>query len=413
MLAVLFTRPAAGQVSYTVRFRMEKDQHVAGEPVFCRFTVENTGTKTFRFAYRFPARVVHADLEGEPGFSVKDENGRNVADPMPRPCGGAKGSVVYGSVTLPPGQVHAERWLLNQWAQLTRPGRYRVRAQRRLPLLPAEEPESEDAGKPLAFALALNELTFELVPGTEEKLREQLDPYLRRASESNGSGVAEALLVLATLPRPFMLAPLARLAAAPADERRWDRHMALEGLARLGTPQAWSVIEDLARGRKPASVPAEISTPDAALRRAAIQLMAQRGEAGFLPTILAISRNSPDDLRGDAIRALGQFKDPRATQALFEYLRSPRPPDRVSAVLGLRNLGVRDVVPALLAMFNDPDAQVRQVTHFALLSLTGQDFKLSAGAGKEELARVAAEWKAWWQNNAGFTPLVPPPCRDW
>lgn len=404
---------AAGQAGYVVRFAMEKERYVAGEPVFCRFTIENTGATTLRFAYRFPTRVVHADLEGEPDFSVKDETGRGVPDPMPRPCGGAQGSVVYGSVTLPPGQVHTERWLLNQWARLTRPGNYSVRAERRLPLLAAGEPEGEEPPKPLAFALALNELRFELAAGKDEEVRELLAPYVRRTNEGNGPGVAEALMVLATLPRPFMLEPLARLAAAPADERRWDRQMALEGLARLGTPQAWKVIEQFARGRKPASAPAEASAPDLALRRAAIQLMAQRGDPACFSTLLEIAGSAPDDLRGDAIRALGQFKDPRAGQALFEYLRSPRAPDRVSAVLGLRNLGVRDVVPALLAMFNDPDPQVRQVTHFALLSLTGQKIELSADAGKEELARVAARWKAWWQDNAGFTPLVPPPCRDW
>lgn len=405
---------AGAQIRYVVRFAIEKDRFVVGEPVFCRFTVENTGSKTFRFSYRFPTRVVHADLESEPDFALMDERGGKVPDPMPRPCGGGKGSVVYGSVTLPPGQAHSERWLLNQWARLTRPGRFEVRARRRLALLPVEGEGDEGAAKPLAFALAVNELKFELESGAEDQVRDLLAPFVLRARERKGPELAEAVLVLATLPRPYFLETLAALAAAPAEERRWERQIALEGLARLGTPEAWQVVEELARGLKPSLRGADSSTPDKISRSLAIQFLAQKGDAAFLPTLLEIAHTAPDELRGETIRALGQFEHPRASQALFDFLRSPRASERSNAVLGLRNLGVRDVVPALLAMLNDSDAQVRQVAHFALRSLTGQRFELSSSAGKAETAGVADQWRTWWKDHAAkFTPVRSPPCRDW
>jgi hypothetical protein len=322
--------------------------------------------------------------------------------------------VVYGSVTLPPGQVHSERWLLNQWARLTRPGRFEVRARRRLPLLPVDGAGDEGTAKPLAFALAVNELKFELESGTEDQIRDLLAPYVLRAGERKGPDLAEAVLVLGTLPRPYFLETIAAVVAAPAEERRWDRQMALEGLARLGTPESWQVVEELARGLKAASAGVNSSAPDKTLRSAAIQFLAQRGDATSLPTILEIANSATDELRGEAIRALGQFEHPRASQALFEFLRSPRASDRLNAALGLRNLGVRDVVPALLAMLNDSDAQVRQVAHFALRSLTGQRFELSPSAGKAEIAGVANQWRTWWKDHAAkFTPVRSPPCRDW
>jgi HEAT repeat protein len=120
------------------------------------------------------------------------------------------------------------------------------------------------------------------------------------------------------------------------------------------------------------------------------------------------------ELRGDVLQTLGFFDDPRGSQVLFEKLRAPKAFDRVNAILGLRNRESKDVVPALLAMLNDPDAPVRQVAHFALQRLTGQRFALSARASRAESARVAARWRSWWrEKGASFVPVSPPPCRDW
>src|SRR2546426_6822370 len=70
--------------------------------------------------------------------------------------------------------------------------------------------------------------------------------------------------------------------------------------------------------------------------------------------------------------------------------------------------------PALLAMLQDPEPQVRQVAHFALESLTGMKFKLPFRASRQDSARVSAEWHAWWrEKGANFTPLHQPPCPDW
>src|ERR1039457_1013086 len=108
--------PALAQVDYSVHFEMEKPQYLQGEPIFCRFVIRNTGTKVFAFRYRTPSRGVGTDDDQEPRFRVTDPRGPRLPDPGRRPCGSPQGTAVYGSVTLPPGQVHTERWLLNQWA---------------------------------------------------------------------------------------------------------------------------------------------------------------------------------------------------------------------------------------------------------------------------------------------------------
>lgn len=342
---------------------------------------------------------------------MTDETGGGVSDPAPRPCGGARGSTVYGSVTLPPGQEHSERWLLNQWARFVRPGRYRVRAERRLPLSAAKSAPSESSQPPLAYALAINELSFEVTPATEQDLQAVFQPYVKVLEDRAARNPAEAVLVVTTLPQPFLLEKLVAMATAPARESRWDRQQALEGLARLGTRAAWEAILRIARG-EPGQRGA--ASENSALRAYAILLLGQKSDVAFLPALLEMASTAPNELRGDVLRALGSFNDPRASQILFERLHSSVTNDRVNAILGLKNLESKNAIPALLAMLNDPDAQVRQVAHFALQSLTGQRFKLSRSASRSESARMAARWHAWWRERGATSVIVrQPPCQDW
>jgi len=413
---IILAVPRAGvaQVSYIARFTLERQTFLFGEPIFCTFTIQNTGSDVISFSYRPPFRVLNPELESEPRFSVRDDAGRPVDDPAPRPCGGAKGSAVYGSVRLPAGQTHTERWLLNQWARFPRPGRYAVRAERRLPLFALDSTRQNFSDRPAAFALAINELTLELTGATEAQREASFEPYFRIFDKPGSPAFPEAALTVTTLPRPFMLDKLVKLTGVAAQARQWDRGQALEGLARLGTPAAWEAILKIALGEGgPTSTPADASKDDA-LRAYAILLLGEKGDAAFLAPLLELLSQGPQDLRGEILRALGLFHLPRANQVLFEKLRSPDGSDRVSAILGLRNLESKDSIPALIAMLNDSDAQVRQVAHFALQRLTGQTITLSPQASAAEAGRVAGEWHAWWREHGGsFVPVHQPPCHDW
>lgn len=404
------------QASYVSRFTLEKKTYLVGEPIFCTFSIQNTGTQPFAFTYRNPTRIVNPELESEPRFSVEDAAGRRVEDPAPRRCGGAKGTAVYGSVTLPPGQIHTQRWLLNQWARFSRPGTYRIRAERRLPLHSVDATQPQFDEPPVAFAAALNDLTLEISSSNEEQLRRVFEPYEKAVREPEGQRFAEAVHAVITLPQPFLLNELKLLVAASPEERRWQRDQALEGLARLGSPSAWDVILKVALGSNGADKPSaeERSARADPLRAYAILLLAEKGDARFLLPILDLLPRAPGTMRGEILRALGFFRDSRANQVLFENLHSPHIDDRVNAVLGLRNLQSKDVIPALIAALQDPQAQVRQVANFALQNLTGQEFALSSSASAAESKRVAGRWRAWWQKQGpDFAPVSQPPCRDW
>jgi hypothetical protein len=408
--------PAHAQVNYSVRFEMEKPQYLLGEPIFCRFVIRNTGSGVFAFRYRTPSRNLANDNDQEPHFAVTDLRGRRLPDPAPRPCGSPQGTAVYGSVTLPPGQVHTERWLLNQWARFDAPGTFSVHAERRLALLAPGPQVGTFAGKPLAYSLAIDELSVQVAHSTAAQVADAFRPYLAALDDPKNPNPAEAVLVLTSLPQPFFLDKLVAMANA-GTENRWDRRDVLDGLARLNTPASWEEILNLFRGAVKAASSASHNRAERAaspLRSYALLLLAEKADPAFIPAMLEVLATSAEPLRGDILRALGFFHDARAYQPLFDNLHSAQVTDRMNAILGLKNLGGKEVVPALMAALNDPAAQVREVANFALEGLTGHKVAESANHSHEESQRVASNWHAWWREHAAsFSPPTPTPCHDW
>jgi len=400
---------ALAQLSYVARFELEKPQYMAGEPIFCKFVLRNTGNRVLAFRYRSPSRVLIHDAEQEPDFRVTDARGQRLPDPAPQPCGGTQGTVVYGFVALPPGQTQSERWLLNQWARFHGPGSFRVRAERRLALFETDPKTGKFAERPAAFASALDELDFKLEASTPARLRAAFAPYLAQIQDAKERDPAEAVMVVTTLPQPFLLAPLVAM-TKPAKPQRWDRREALTGMARLGTPPAWQEIVKVARGAAPESGSA--NSRDDSLRSYAVLLLAEKADPAFLPVLLGMLDRSTEPVRGDVLHALGFFSGTGASQALFDHLHSPQVADRMNSILGLRNLGTRETVPALLAMLRDAEPQVRGVANFALESVTGH--KEGSATSPEEASRLADRWHDWWREHGGnFSPARPTACHDW
>lgn len=404
------------QVSYSVSVEMEKPKCFQGEPIFCRFVIQNTGRTVFAFRYRTPTRGLTKDYDQEPRFVVTNSRGQRLPDPGPRPCGSPLGTAVYGSVTLPPGQVHTERWLLNQWAQFTAPGRYHVRAERRLALLQPDSLTQTFAKKPAAFAMAIDELSVQVVPSTPAEVEEAFHPYLAAIEDPKASDSAEAVVVLTSMPQPFFFRQLVAMANAGKPDR-WDRRDVLNGLARLNTPASWAAILDLFHGANRAVTSGDkegTETVADPLRSYALLLLAEKGDPAFIPTFVDMLATSVDPTRGDILRALGFFHDARTYQLLFDNLHSTRVTDRMNSILGLKTVGTKEVIPALLAALNDPEPQVRQVASFALEGLTGHRVATSANPPREESGRAANDWHAWWLDHAGsFSPPPPSPCHDW
>jgi len=408
--------PALAQADYTVRFEMEKPRYLLGEPIFCRFIIRNSGTKVFAFRYRTPTRALGTDYDQEPRFQVTDLHGRPLSDPGRKPCGNPQGTVVYGSVTLPPGQVHTERWLLNQWAVFTEPGHYHVRAERRLALRAPGAQAGDLSEKALAFALAIDEIGFDVVPSTRVQIEAAYQPYLAAVKNPKEPNPEEAVVVLTSLPQPFFLDQLSPM-ASPGKPDRWDRRDVLDGLARMNTSASWAEI--LKRFRDPNSSPVHVNEDGGGqaedpLSSYALLLLAEKSDPAFIPPFLDMLTKSAEPMRGDVLRSLGFFHDPRASEALFENLHSPQVTDRMNAILGLKTFGGKEVIPALIAALDDPELQVRQVANFALEGLSGHKVSDEPPVAAPDVQRLAEGWHEWWLRSASaYSPPKPAPCHDW
>ncbi len=395
--------PARAQIAYRVHFKLEKQATLAGEPVFCDFVIRNAGPTPFIFSYRFPSRAENPNLESEPNFTITDARGKTLPDPQPHFCGGAKGNVVYGTASLAPGGVHTERWLLTEWASFTRPGIYHVRAERHLPLYALKPGAALFSGPPAAYALALDNLTLRIEPPNPQALLRIFEPYLKALRGPAGPHQSEAMLVISAAPHSFALGALAEFAESPA-KRGPLRHEALQGLARIGGPDAWRAILRVAEGQGAAHEAGKKSS--AGPQAFAILLLGESRDARFVPPLVEMLPHASAETRGEILQTLGDFGDPRAAKALIHYLHSPNALDRESAILGLKNTGRRDAIPPLLAMLNDPNPQVRAIANFALDKLTGHQGSSSSPQ--------AMHWQAWWRSHdSSFEPQSPAPCRDW
>jgi hypothetical protein len=270
--------------------------------------------------------------------------------------------------------------------------------------------------KTLAFALAIDELSVVVVRSTHEQIEAAYQPYLAAIKNPKETNPAEAVVVLTSLPQTFFLDQLSAM-ANPGKPDRWDRRDILDGLARLNTPASWQGI--LKRFRDQDAAPSSgnkdtVGQPEDPLRSYALLLLAEKSDIAFIPTFLDVLTKSAEPMRGDILRALGFFHDARASQALFDNLHSPQVTDRMNSILGLKTLGGKEVIPALIASLNDPEVQVRQVANFALEGLTGHKVAVSNTPSPEESRLVASNWHAWWRESAGrFSPPRPAPCHDW
>jgi HEAT repeat protein len=283
-------------------------------------------------------------------------------------------------------------------------------------LLQLDPQTGKFAEKPVAFAIALDELGVLVVRATHAQVEAAFRPYLAAVRNPKDPNPAEAVVVLTSLPQPFFLDQLVAMANAGKPDR-WDRRDAVDGLARLNTPASWQAILKLSRGADAAAIS---GSKDAAaqaedpLRSYALLLLAEKGDPAFISAFVEMLAQSAEPMRGEILRALGFFHDAQAYQPLFDNLHSAQVTDRMNSILGLKNLGGKEVVSALLAALNDPEAQVRQVANFALEGLTGHRVAASANPSRDKPERLANDWHAWWREHAGrFSPPRAAACHDW
>lgn len=308
-----------------VRLEASRSEFFLGENVLVHFILENVGSQPFDMAFGGDYRGASRALRFK--VTATDEAGRAAEDPDPSPLNfGGLG----GTRTLKPGERFIKSLPLMRYAQLERPGRYKIVA-------------THDFGwkaGPLAHPVGELTLTFRLPDAAQaERVLAQMEKLPTDPSASFGQKSRD-YADFSCLRAPAYLGPLVRRAQAGTP-------YALAGLEQIPTPEATAALIQLAGaaapkvaqaaalsliGRLPAAAPAKGAWTGgqfgeaAELRR---RLAARAFAPRFVPQVRALASRfltQPAELALGAamIQAVGDKEDaPVVLAALDRALASP------------------------------------------------------------------------------------------
>lgn len=207
-----------------------------------------------------------------------------------------------------------------------------------------------------------------LLPGLQPASKSDTEKTLRADAAANKDALVKALGSSAVIHREL---------AARALEYCGDKKLAVEGLSK-------SVVDD----------------KDDGVRRAAAAALAKLPDAAAVDALIKGLSDSAESVRGTCATALGNVKDPRASQPLLTLLGSDaKPIPRMLAANALSKIKDKASLEGLTkAMEAEKDERVKMALAGAVRSVMGGDTAKTeavptAGEAANELANLAKEMK--------------------
>jgi HEAT repeat protein len=102
-------------------------------------------------------------------------------------------------------------------------------------------------------------------------------------------------------------------------------------------------------------------------------------------------------IQDEARMALRQRLESLPTATLRDKLQDDDIEVRRAAALACGRKNVREHIPDLLQLLDDPEMEVIQSAHAALTQLTGEDFGPAADVDHRGRAQAADAWRKWWK----------------
>ena len=164
----------------------------------------------------------------------------------------------------------------------------------------------------------------------------------------------------------------------------------------------WSIVT-LARHGDPKAADAfmlmldKSREPVALVRATAAVGLRVLGDKRAVPALVTACKDPEPIVRADAVRTLGDLGGPPEIAGLASIARSdPDANVRLEAVYAIHNIGGADAIPLFIHALGDSDESVAFAAHSALLSQTGQPFSPDQN-----------EWDKWWQEQHPAPPAKP------
>lgn len=318
------------------QFTLDKSVVVSGEPIWLTFRLVNHSTTAIRFyeaLWRGPIPT-----QGYT-FAACDSEGHTVRPPFSAVM---SISGVVRDVAIAPGETYQRRLFLSDWFTLRRPGTYRLKCRRPLPI----------------GALIESNLSLTVLPPDKKALGHIIQSLGKQTQSDDGTAREEAAISLAAISDPRVVAVLAAILERPdppdqtadAEYNRTEdsKYEAISGLSHFPSDASARALLVAMNGN------------DDELRKAAGRVLQKMHYADrVLPTLRQEMHYPAAPLRVAAIRAVASLQDPRGFGPLVNALHDPTPSVRVAAAKGLGTLRDRRAVPILRSRFHDPDLTLR------------------------------------------------------
>lgn len=186
--------------------------------------------------------------------------------------------------------------------------------------------------------------------------------------------------------------------ALPPDED----HEHGEGASTHALEAARDLAESHGIGSTAEDLRLALSDSHAAVRVAAVEALAARGEINAAPDIMAALQDSSTAVRESAAKALGMLGDADAVPALESVMRRAEEDEwvRLRAAESVAMLGEPQGIAALLSLARDAEARMARIAALErLCALSGMGAAGPSGAGEAETDQRLAILERWYEEN--------------
>jgi HEAT repeat protein len=222
--------------------------------------------------------------------------------------------------------------------------------------------------------------------GDNETAREVAEAIARGGASAHILAASRAMELAAAAPADAAAGVVAMLASAGPDEQTVGAALArshlddaalaavCEALPRL--PQAsqlalLGILEDRGLTAAAGLIEERTSSPDEAVRCAALRALGHAGVAGSVAAIAEAAAASSDPVQRAARQALRMVAGPGVDDALRELARTAETAVRLEAMAAIGDRATADATPVVFAAAADPDERVRRAAIRQLGALAG------------------------------------------
>ena len=395
LLLTLLTGATISAQGVGGRFTTEKENYIAGEPVFVALTVSNKGNKAAWIDFKLPDVTYFSFLCKDFAFEVPGAE----SSQEQWGCGSA-GSCGRGLREVLPGKSLSLRQLVNSQFRL-QPGVYAIQAHTTIVLHTQDLFDSPQIAQfDVTESLAIN-----VQRGNENQLQVAFQPYVEELDSPDLLKRGEAANAITELAVPFLEDVLIQMTNS-----RYAG-AAINALRKADTIKTRETLGQIATG-----------SGDSGLRIAAIRNLGRAGDMTYLPALLRLMQSNDKELQNAAAEAAGNLGGAAAIPQLAALVSSPDAQTRRAGTNGLGDAHASQAVPILIGLLLDSDANVRETARSGLYLLTHRTAlegnQWADVTSPQSAAAVHQRWVRWWSSHGndskihGMADCAPPESLD-